>query len=229
MAEPDGLLAVGGDLHSNRVLTAYRSGIFPWFNSDEPVLWWSPNPRFVILPTTFKISKSMRPIVRKYNYTVTVNKVFEEVIANCKLINRKDQEFESWITDEMQQAYIQLHHLGHALSVEFWNENKELVGGLYGLLLGTVFCGESMFAKQSNASKIAFAHFANFLFKYGCKLIDCQTYTNHLQSFGGGNLSRPIFLKLLNKHQIKQMDFSDLSKTFALHFEKLKEEKNVFF
>jgi len=229
MAEPDGLLAVGGDLDPDRVLKAYRKGIFPWFNNDEPLLWWSPNPRFIILPSTFKISKSMRPIVRKYNYTVTVNKVFDEVIANCKLINRKDQQFDSWITDDMQQAYIQLHQLGHALSVEFWNENKELSGGLYGLLLGTVFCGESMFAKQSNASKIAFAHFANFLFNNGCKMIDCQTYTNHLQSFGGRNLSRSIFLKMLNKHQAKQMDFSDINKTFDVHFKTLMEEKIVFF
>jgi len=229
MAEPDGLLAVGGDLDVERVLKAYKKGIFPWYSNEEPLLWWSPNPRFVILPSTFKVSKSMRPIIRKYNYAVTINKAFEEVISNCKLVSRKDQCFESWITQDMQQAYIQLHHLGHTISVELWNENNELMGGLYGLLLGAVFCGESMFAKQSNASKIAFIHFANFLFSHGCKIIDCQTHTNHLQSFGGRNLNRPIFLKLLKKLQLKQMNFSDINETFATHFKKLQTEKSVFF
>jgi len=229
LAEPDGLLALGGDLSPERVLLAYKKGIFPWYNTDEPILWWSPNPRFVILRATFKVSKSMRPIIRKYNYTVTVNKAFKQVIANCKLIDRRDQEYESWITDEMQAAYIALHNSGHALSVELWNEAGELAGGLYGILLGSVFCGESMFAKAANASKIAFIHFANFLFISGCKLIDCQTYTKHLESFGARNMSRKIFLKLLTDKQSDPMDFNEIEKNFAYHFEKLKEENAVFF
>lgn len=229
LAEPDGLLAVGGDLSAYRVLKAYKKGIFPWYNEDEPILWWSPNPRFVISPDTFKVSKSMRPIIRKYNYTVTVNKAFEAVIANCKQINRKDQYFDSWITDDMQKVYIELHHLGHVQSVELWDEAGQLSGGLYGPLLGTVFCGESMFAKVANASKIAFIHFANFLFSNGCKLIDCQTYTQHLSSFGGQKVDRSSFLDLLSVQQNKVMHFKELDKSFAIHFEKLRSSTSVFF
>jgi len=228
-AEPDGLLAVGGDLSPQRVLSAYQNGIFPWFNNDEPILWWSPNPRFVITPATFKVSKSMRPVIRKYNYTVTVNNAFETVIANCKLVSRRDQKLESWITTDMQTTYGQLHQMGHAISVEMWNEDKELLGGLYGILLGCVFCGESMFAKATNASKIAFIHFANFLFCNGCTLIDCQTYTNHLQSFGANNMDRPAFIKTLNQYKSQPMKFKDLNKAFKNHFEKLEKDKSVFF
>lgn len=230
LAEPDGLLAVGGDLSVERVLKAYQKGIFPWYNNGEPILWWSPDPRFIILPSTFKVSKSMRPIIRKYNYTVTVNKAFEAVIANCKLINRRDQQYESWITDEMQAAYISLHNSGYALSVELWNEAGELTGGLYGILLGAVFCGESMFAKAGNASKIAFTHFANFLFINGCKLIDCQTYTKHLENFGAKNMSRSTFLKNLEEQKkIEIFSADQLFLNFNAHFEKLKAGKTVFF
>jgi len=204
LADSNGLLALGGDLSAQRVLLAYKNGIFPWFSDDEPILWWSPNPRYIILSTSFKASKSMRPVIRKYNYTITVNKAFESVIANCKLIDRKDQQFDSWITDEMQQAYIDLYKLGHAISVEMWNENEELCGGLYGVVLGTIFCGESMFAKTANASKIAFIHFANFLF-------------------------RSLFLKLLKVKQSKAMSYSEIGQSFAKHFKKLQEEKSVFF
>jgi len=229
LAEPDGLLAVGGDLNANRVLKAYQKGVFPWFSGDEPIMWWSPNPRFVISPASFKVSKSMRPIIRKYNYKVTINTAFQKVIANCKIINRRGQNFDSWITNDMQQAYNELHHLGHTLAVEMWNKDGELTGGLYGLLLGTVFCGESMFANTANASKIAFIHFANFLFKNGCTLIDCQTHTDHLESFGAQNLNRTSFLKLLKIQQHKAMHFKDLNKSFATHFKNLKAEKSVFF
>lgn len=231
LAEPDGLLAIGGDLATSRVLKAYQIGIFPWYSEEEPILWWSPNPRFVILPTTFKVAKSMRPVIRKYNYTVTVNKAFETVISNCKLINRKNQDNDggSWITEDMQKTYIELHHLGHVHSVELWNEAGELAGGLYGPLLGTVFCGESMFAKASNASKIAFIHFAHFLFNNGCTLIDCQTYTDHLYSFGAQEIERSSFLEILYSQQNKVMKFDRLAEDFAIHFEKLKMSKQIFF
>lgn len=229
LAEPDGLLAVGGNLDPERILLAYQKGIFPWYNDDEPILWWSPNPRFVISPTTFKVSKSMRPVIRKYNYSVTVNKAFKAVIANCKLINRKEQEFESWITTDMQTAYGKLHKMGHALSVEMWDEKEELIGGLYGILLGSIFCGESMFAKATNASKIAFIHFANFLFCNGCTLIDCQTYTSHLESFGAENMKRPTFIKTLNQYQNQPMNFTILNAAFENHFKKMKKNKTVFF
>ena len=199
MANSYGMLAVGGDLSPERLLLAYKSGIFPWFSEGEPIIWYSPNPRMVLFPEKVKISKSMQQIIRKSTFTITFNSNFEEVIKSCKTINRADQEG-TWITDEMQQAYIKLHRLGIAKSVEVWQKNAEnpqgkvLVGGLYGVDLGTVFCGESMFSKVSNASKLAFIYLAQKLEKEKYQLIDCQVHNDHLESLGAEEISRNRFL-----------------------------------
>lgn len=192
-ADEEGLLAIGGDLSVARLLLAYQSGIFPWFNSGDPVLWWSPDPRFVLFPEKLKVSKSMKQVLKKSDFTVTVNQDFMGVIKACSLAKREGQSG-TWITDAMVQAYIKLHQLGYAKSVEVWQE-EELVGGLYGLDLDNgVFCGESMFAKVSNASKVAFI---TFIQNTNYKLIDCQVYTNHLESLGAEDISREDFLKYL--------------------------------
>ncbi len=192
-ATPNGLLAIGGDLSIARLLYAYKHGIFPWFSDDEPILWWSPNPRFVLFPEKLKVSKSMKQILRNKGYIVTVNKDFKAVIAECSKIKRAGQR-DTWITNGIIEAYINLHNLGYATSVEVWDGN-ELVGGFYGVDLDNgVFCGESMFAKVSNASKIAFV---TFIQNTNYKLIDCQVYTSHLESLGAEDISREIFLKYL--------------------------------
>ncbi|WP_299398501.1 leucyl/phenylalanyl-tRNA--protein transferase [uncultured Gelidibacter sp.] len=192
-ASSEGLLAIGGDLSVERLLLAYKSGIFPWFDDDEVILWWSPNPRFVLFPDRLKVSKSMRQILRNKDFTVTVNKAFEAVITECSNAYRPGQAG-TWITDDMIAAYTKLHHLGYAKSVEVW-QNNQLVGGLYGVDLGNgVFCGESMFAKVSNASKVAFI---TFIQNSNYKLIDCQVYTNHLESLGAEEIERKEFLNFL--------------------------------
>lgn len=192
----DGVVAIGGNLSPERLELAYKSGIFPWYNEDDPIIWWSPDPRFVLFPEKLKISKSMKTIMRNNSFIVTFNKDFEQVIENCKTISREDQK-DTWITNDMRQAYIELHKKSKATSVEVW-QNEELVGGLYGIDLGNVFCGESMFAKVSNASKVGFIRFVqNFKEKEG-KLIDCQVYTDHLASLGAEEISREDFLKYLN-------------------------------
>ena len=192
-ADEEGLLAIGGDLSVARLLLAYQSGIFPWFNSGDPILWWSPDPRFVLFPEKLKVSKSMKQVLKKSDFTVTVNQDFMGVIKACSLAKREGQSG-TWITDAMVQAYIKLHQLGYAKSVEVWQE-EELVGGLYGLDLDNgVFCGESMFAKVSNASKVAFI---SFIQNTNYKLIDCQVYTNHLESLGAEDISREYFLTFL--------------------------------
>jgi len=192
-ANADGLLAVGGDLSVERLILAYKSGIFPWFSLQEPILWWSPNPRFVLFPERLKVSKSMKRLLRNNGYTITVNRAFEEVIAECSKIKRSGQRG-TWITQSMIEAYTTLHQLGYAKSVEVWNGDI-LVGGLYGIDLSNgVFCGESMFSKESNASKIAFITLIQDN-KY--TLIDCQVYTNHLESLGAEEIPRGDFLKYL--------------------------------
>ena len=196
LANEDGILAIGGDLSVDRLLLAYKSGIFPWYNPGEPIIWYSPDPRMVLFPKDLKISKSMRQVIKKGEFKITYNKNFKEVISNCKTIERNDQGG-TWITDEMQQAYIELHKKGIAKSVEVWREN-ELVGGLYGVDLGTIFCGESMFSKVSNTSKLAFIYLVQKLQKENYKLIDCQVYNNHLASLGAEEISREAFLKYLN-------------------------------
>ena len=189
-----GILAVGGDLSHERLLLAYKSGIFPWYSEGEPIIWYSPDPRMVLFPNQLRISKSMRQILRKNIFKVTFNEAFEEVIFNCKYANREPQgEYGTWITDEMKEAYVELYKKGIAKSVEVW-QNDELVGGLYGVDMGTVFCGESMFSKASNASKVAFIHLVKSE-KY--KFIDCQVYNPHLASLGAEEISRNEFLELL--------------------------------
>jgi leucyl/phenylalanyl-tRNA--protein transferase len=189
-----GILAVGGDLSHERLLLAYKSGIFPWYSEGEPIIWYSPDPRMVLFPDQLRISKSMRQILRKKIFKVTFNEAFEEVIFNCKYTNREPQgEYGTWITDEMKEAYVELYKKGIAKSVEVW-QNDELVGGLYGVDMGTVFCGESMFSKASNASKVAFIHLVKSE-KY--KFIDCQVYNPHLASLGAEEISRNEFLELL--------------------------------
>jgi len=195
LADKDGLLAIGGDLSLERLLLAYKSGIFPWYNPGEPIIWYSPNLRMVLFPKDLKISKSMKQLIRKNEFKITFNQNFKAVISNCKTIKR-DGQGGTWITDEMQDAYLKLHEKGIAKSVEVWLEN-ELVGGLYGIDLGTVFCGESMFSKISNTSKLAFIYLVQKLKKENYKLIDCQVYNPHLESLGADEISREEFLKYL--------------------------------
>jgi len=194
-ASPEGLLAIGGDLSTQRLELAYRSGVFPWFSEGDPIIWYSPDPRMVLFPEQLKVSKSMRQIIRKGEFTITFNQNFKEVIANCKSADRKD-EAGTWITDEMQEAYVKLHQLGVAKSVEVWYHSA-LVGGLYGIDLGTVFCGESMFSKMSNTSKLAFIYLVEKLKKEQYGLLDCQMYNEHLASLGAVEISRNEFLKYI--------------------------------
>jgi len=196
LAEPDGLLAVGGDLSTDRLLLAYRSGIFPWYEGEH-ILWWCPDPRFVLTPATLKVSKSMKQLLKKQVFTFTNNQAFSQVIDNCKSIDRAGQNG-TWITRSMKEAYIRLHNLGYAHSAEVW-EGNELVGGLYGVRLGKVFFGESMFSKVSNASKYAFISYMQLLEQEGVQLIDCQVYTEHLESLGAGMMPRTEFVEWLNK------------------------------
>ena len=195
-ADKSGILAVGGDLSPERLMLAYKSGIFPWFDSDEPILWWSPQQRMVLFPDELVISKSMRSILRKEVFTVTFNKDFRAVISNCSQISRNGQQG-TWISEEMIEAYVKLHELGYAKSVEVW-QNNELVGGLYGIDLGTVFCGESMFSKVSNASKVAFITLVEKLKIRKYKLIDCQVHNDHLESLGAREIPRAEFINILN-------------------------------
>ena len=197
LAEPDGLLAVGGDLSTERLLLAYRSGIFPWYEGDH-ILWWCPDPRFVLFPQELVVSKSMRSVIKKKTFSFTINQAFAEVINNCKRIARKDQD-STWITDEVKNAYIELHKKGFAHSAEAWQDGK-LVGGLYGVRLGNVFFGESMFSHVSNASKFAFISYIEQLISEGVQLIDCQVYSPHVESLGARLIPRKHFLQLLKKY-----------------------------
>jgi len=188
----EGVLALGGDLSVERLINAYKNGIFPWFSEEDPIVWYCPFERMVLFPEEIKISKSMQKIINKNDYTITENTNFEAVIYQCKNTDRKDG-FGTWITNDMEQAYINLHRKGIAKSVEVWCKD-ELVGGLYGLEINNIFCGESMFSKVSNASKLAFIHLAKNE-KY--KLIDCQIYNEHLASLGAREVRRALFLKIL--------------------------------
>jgi leucyl/phenylalanyl-tRNA--protein transferase len=190
----DGLLAIGGDLSVERLILAYKSGIFPWYDAAIP-LWWHPNPRFVLLPDELKVSKSMKPLLNQDKFRFTINRAFTRVIDNCKKIERKDQDG-TWINEDVKLAYTQLHEMGIAHSAEAWL-NGELVGGLYGIKIGKVFFGESMFAKQSNASKFAFIKYIQQLKREGIELIDCQVYTEHLESLGAKMIMREQFMQLL--------------------------------
>lgn len=192
-----GLLAMGGDLSPERIWFAYQNGIFPWFNPEDDILWWCPDPRFVLFPEDLKISKSMKKILREGKFTFTKNKCFEEVMKNCQAAERKGQDG-TWITDEMIESYSTLQRYGKAKSIEVW-ENDELVGGLYGVDLGHIFCGESMFAKVSNASKAGFIYFVE-KYKSQYQLIDCQVYTEHLASLGAKEIPKSEFLKILKQN-----------------------------
>lgn len=196
-ANAEGLLAVGGDLSPERLLLAYQNGIFPWFNEDSLILWWSPNPRMVLFPNKIKISKSMRKVLSADRFTLTKNRAFNAVIDQCAGINREGQEG-TWITQQMKLAYVELHKRGIAISYEVW-EDEVLVGGLYGIDLGHIFCGESMFSTQSNASKFAFIKLAQELETKSYALIDCQLHTKHLESMGAEELPRNQFMEILQR------------------------------
>lgn len=193
-ALPDGLLAIGGDLSSDRLLLAYKKGIFPWFDGNVP-MWWCPNPRFVLFPQELKISKSMKVLLKRNAFIFTIDKAFELVIKACKQKERQNQDG-TWITDEVETAYIELHKLGYAHSAEVWVDN-ELAGGLYGVRLDNIFFGESMFSNINNASKYAFINYAGILAAEGVQLIDCQVYTEHLESLGARMIDREMFLEYL--------------------------------
>jgi leucyl/phenylalanyl-tRNA--protein transferase len=194
-ASYEGVLAVGGDLSTERLLLAYNSGVFPWFESDEPVLWWSPSERMVVNPQDYKVKKSLRNIINRDIFKVTFNQNFEEVITNCQQVKRVGQNG-TWITQDMINAYCELHKQGHAMSVEVW-QNEELVGGLYGVDLGTVFCGESMFSLVPNSSKVAFVKLIEHLKEKNYRLLDCQVHNDHLEKLGAFEISRESFMMVL--------------------------------
>lgn len=195
LAEPDGLLAMGGDLSTERLLLAYRQGIFPWYEGDI-ILWWSPHPRFVLFPDELKISKSIKPLLNRNEFAFTTNKAFAQVIHHCKKTVRPGQDG-TWITDEVEKAYCRLHELGHAHSAEVWKDDQ-LVGGLYGIKIGKVFFGESMFSLVSNASRYVFIKYVQQLKEEGIQLIDCQVYTAYLESLGARMIDRKDFSTLLS-------------------------------
>lgn len=195
LANSDGLLAAYGDLSPERLLLAYCNGIFPWYSPGEPILWWSPDPRFVLYPKDVRISHSMKKILKKNTFKITFDTCFRDVISNCANVRK---ETGTWITDEMLEAYCKLNELGFAHSVECWFEDK-LVGGLYGLIIGKCFFGESMFSLMSNASKAAFITLCKALEAQDFLLVDCQVYTKHLESLGAVMISRDDYLKLVKK------------------------------
>jgi leucyl/phenylalanyl-tRNA---protein transferase len=197
----EGILAIGGDLSIERLLLAYKNGIFPWFDQNEPILWWSPHDRMVVYPHDYKVSKSLRNIINRNIFKVTINKDFKSVISNCQTIDRKGQDG-TWISDDIINAYTELHYQGKAMSFEVWQNNHkesgwELVGGLYGIDLGHVFCGESMFSKVPNASKVAFVKLIEYLKENNYKLLDCQVHNDHLEKLGAFEISRESFMKIL--------------------------------
>lgn len=195
LANTDGLLAIGGDLHPDRVMQAYRNGIFPWYSQGQPLLWWSPDPRMVLFPNELQVSRSMQKVLQKGDYTFRFNTAFEAVIRHCATVDRKGQEG-TWITPAMISTYLALHHRGLAHSAECWQDDA-LVGGLYGIRLPAVFCGESMFSLRPNASKFAFIHLVRQIQVEGVNLIDAQVHTPHLESLGARLIPRSEFLRWL--------------------------------
>jgi leucyl/phenylalanyl-tRNA--protein transferase len=201
LTSENGILAVGGDLSAERLILAYQYGIFPWFNEGDPILWWSPDPRFVLFPEELKVSRSMRPYFNQKKFGCTIDRDFGAVIRHCQQNRRGRQAgMGTWITEEMLEAYVRLHELGFAHSVEVW-KGDELVGGLYGLAFGKCFFGESMFTKVSNASKFGFINLVRYLEERGFWLIDCQQETRHLASLGARSISREKFLSILEKNR----------------------------
>ncbi len=199
--EPNGLLAIGGSLSTERLLSAYWNGIFPWFNQEDPILWWSPDPRAVIIPGHLHISRSLSKFIRKNLWTVTINQSFSQVIEQCAKLREKQQG--TWITKEIQKAYIALHDIGQAHSLEVWEDDK-LVGGLYGISIGKVFCGESMFHTRTNASKVAMFELEQHLLSNNFALIDVQLMNPHLKSLGAKPMIRKDFIKLLTGLRTRQ-------------------------
>ncbi|AWM80392.1 leucyl/phenylalanyl-tRNA--protein transferase [Gammaproteobacteria bacterium ESL0073] len=202
LTEPDGLLAMGGDLSPTRLEAAYRHGCFPWFNPEDPILWWSPDPRMVLFPDQLHVSRSMRRLLNASTFDVTYDQEFSAVIEGCS--QPRDYTDLTWITDDMRQAYLTLHELGLAHSVEIWQQG-ELVGGLYGLLIGRLFFGESMFSRVTNASKFGFIQLVYKLRKAGVVLIDCQMHTSHLQSLGADLIPRKVFASYLRDYQYQSI------------------------
>lgn len=199
-ATEEGLLAIGGDLSTDRLILAYKKGIFPWFENGQPVLWWSPDPRFVLFPEKLKISKSLKQTIRNKVFNITINKAFDQVIKACSEIERPGQTG-TWITENMISAYIDLHEMGYAISVEVWLE-ENLVGGLYGIDIGNnIFCGESMFSKVNNASKVGFV---KFIQSSNYQLYDCQVFTEHLARFGAENMPRQEFINIISHQKNSQ-------------------------
>lgn len=202
--DPDGLLAVGGDLSPQRLVNAYRQGIFPWYSPGQPILWWSPDPRMVLFPDELHVSRSLRKVLRQGRFEVTFDRAFEAVIQCCAAPRGPGEG--TWLTPEMIRAYIRLHEQGIAHSVESWLEG-ELVGGLYGIQLGSLFFGESMFSRASNASKVAFVQLVQSLQALGCPLVDCQVHTPHLESLGATMIPRARFLELVQAHRQDPFEF----------------------
>ncbi|MFT6818567.1 MAG: leucyl/phenylalanyl-tRNA--protein transferase [Myxococcota bacterium] len=192
MADPSGIIAVGGDLHPDRVLLAYTSGIFPWYSDGQPLLWWSPDPRMVLRPAELKVQRSLKKRITRGDYRITFDTAFSDVLDECAETPRPDQDG-TWLTKPLRAAFVDLHRRGIAHSVEAWHENT-LVGGLYGLAIGGVFCGESMFARRSDASKVAFVHLVRQLQRWNFSLVDCQVHTPHLERFGAYETPRDVFL-----------------------------------
>ncbi len=204
-----GIVAEGGNLSPGMLFSAYNQGIFPWYNEGEPVQWWSPNPRFVLLPQELHIPKSLQKTMKKQPFIFTMNKAFREVIKNCASTKREGQSG-TWITADVIEGYSELHSCGLAHSFEAWkldNDGKEnLVGGLYGVQMGQVFCGESMFSKEKDASKCAFVNFVQHFISCGGKLIDCQVYTDNLARFGAKNVSRDVYMRMLKDYKSQDLD-----------------------
>jgi leucyl/phenylalanyl-tRNA--protein transferase len=208
LAEPNGLLAVGGDLCVERLTSAYKQGIFPWYSGGQPILWWSPDPRMVLPPRDINVSRSLAKKIRQQHFRITLDQQFSNVIIECsqpRLVQGQRQS-QTWILDEMISAYIRLHEAGYAHSVECWQADK-LVGGLYGVAIGKIFFGESMFSRESDASKISFVYLAKQLERWGYKLIDCQVYTSHLASLGASMIDRKDFIHLLQQYTPFPVDY----------------------
>jgi len=215
LATPQGMLAVGGDYSWQRLVLAYSKGIFPWSGPGEPIVWWSPDPRYVIFPDKLKVKRSMRPFINNRRFRVTYDTHFAEVIEACRYSPRQGKQVGSWITEDLMDGYIRLHKEGFAHSVEVWSEENELVGGLYGVGLGKVFCGESMFSRVSNASKYALIHLVKNLRRQGYWLIDCQMATEHLISLGAEPLSRREFSRTLSQNDLEATDLGPWTELFS--------------
>lgn len=198
-ANEDGILAIGGDLSVERLLLAYENGIFPWYSDDEPILWWSPPERMVVKVQEYKVPRSVRRSLKNTQFEISINQAFEAVIHHCRYTDRKDG-LGTWINDDIVTAYTQLHQMGKANSIEVWQDDK-LVGGMYGVDVGNVFCGESMFSLVPSASKAAFVFMAQYLKDLGYQLLDCQVYNEHLDLLGAKEISRDEFLTILSEHQ----------------------------